>query len=222
LDVHTQLRTMILRGELPPGSVIPQAAMARRLGVSRTPMREAFRLLQEEGLIEALPDQRPRVRAVDPEDLDAVYGARIMLESLAIGVTAHTVDEPDLERMRQALKLMEAHAETDNVDEWHRAHHEFHSVATRAVGPPLRRMIVSLGERSERYVRLAQLGAPGSWSRGREEHQKLLATLSDGDQAEATHLIARHLARTALNVLADVAPEHDPVTIRTALRTAGG
>src|SRR5439155_1193638 len=83
----------------PPGSALLQAEMARRLGVSRTPMREAFRLLQEEGLIDAKPDQRARVRAVDPEDLDGVYGARIMLESLAVTATAKTLTGADLDRM---------------------------------------------------------------------------------------------------------------------------
>ncbi|MBD9727358.1 GntR family transcriptional regulator [Streptomyces caniscabiei] len=221
LDVHGRLRAMILTGELPPGSALLQAEMARRLGVSRTPMREAFRLLQEEGLIDARPDQRARVRSVDPEDLDAVYGARIMLETLAVSMTAKSFTAVDAERMSDALKRMKTLTVDDHPDQWHAAHHEFHSIATQAVGPQLQRMIASLGEHSERYIRLAQLGAPASWGKAYAEHEALLEALRLSDPAEAARVVARHLARTALSVLADIAPEYEPAATRTALGLAG-
>ncbi|WP_327725512.1 GntR family transcriptional regulator [Streptomyces europaeiscabiei] len=221
LDVHGRLRTMILSGELPPGSVLLQAEMARKLGVSRTPMREAFRLLQEEGLIDARPDQRARVRSVDPEDLDAVYGARIMLESLAVTMTAKTFTATDIERMSDALKRMQGVTVDEQPDEWHAAHHEFHGIATQAVGPHLQRMIASLGEHSERYIRLAQLGAHSSWGKAYAEHEALLEALRLSDPVEAARVVARHLARTALSVLSDIAPEYEPAATRTALGIAG-
>lgn len=221
LDVHGQLRDMILSGELLPGSVLLQAEMARKLGVSRTPMREAFRLLQEEGLIDAQPDQRARVRAVDPEDLDGVYGARIMLETLAVRMTVKSLAAGDLERMGEALTRMQELAEDDHPDEWHAAHQEFHRIATQAVGPHLRRMLASLGEHSERYVRLAQLGVPSSRARAHTEHEALLEAVRLSDPDEATRVITRHLARTALGVLADIAPEYEPGATRTALGIAG-
>ncbi|WP_308406671.1 GntR family transcriptional regulator [Streptomyces sp. AC555_RSS877] len=222
LDVHGRLRTMILSGELPPGSVLLQAEMARQLGVSRTPMREAFRLLQEEGLIDASPDQRARVRGVDPAELDGVYGARIMLETLAVSMTAKSLTAEDVERMAEALLRMQELAGNDTPDEWYAAHKEFHGIATRAVGPHLQRMLASLAEQSERYIRLAQLGVPGSWARAHKEHEALLDALRTSGPAEAASVIARHLARTALSVLADIAPEYEPMATRTALGIAGG
>ncbi|MFF0156938.1 GntR family transcriptional regulator [Streptomyces sp. NPDC005263] len=221
LDVHGRLREMILSGELPPGSTLLQAQMARKLGVSRTPMREAFRLLQEEGLIDAQPDQRAKVRAVDPQDLDGVYGARIMLEALAVSVTAKSIAPGDLETMGEALKRMQDMAADERSDEWHAAHKEFHRIATQAVGPHLQRMLTSLGEHSERYIRLARLGVHNSWARANAEHEALLEALRLSDQDEAVRVIAHHLARTALNVLADIAPEYEPVATRTALGIAG-
>lgn len=222
LDVHARLRAMILSGELPPGSTLLQAGMARRLGVSRTPMREAFRLLQEEGLIDARPDQRARVSAVDPEDLDAVYGARIMLEALAVATTVRTIGEDDLDRMDDALRRMREHAGDERLDEWYAVHREFHRTATRAVGPYLHRMMDSLAEHSERYIRLAQLGVPGAWARAHQEHEALLTALRARDEAKARQVVARHLARTALSVMADVAPEHEPTATRSALRIVAG
>src|ERR1043165_2210506 len=84
LDVHAAVRAMILSGELPPGAPVLQAELARTLNVSRTPMREAFRLLQGEGLIENKPDQRAVVRAVDPGEVDAIYTSRVLVESVAV------------------------------------------------------------------------------------------------------------------------------------------
>jgi DNA-binding GntR family transcriptional regulator len=222
LDVHARLRAMILSGELPPGSVLLQTQVARQLGVSRTPTREAFRLLQEEGLIDARPDQRARVRAVDADDLDGVYGARIMLESLAVSLTVRTLSEADLDRITTAMELMREHAGDDSPEKWQAAHREFHQIATQAVGAHLRRMIESLGERCERYVRLAQLGVAGSWARAERDHQELLTALRARDEPTAKQVIARHLARTALSVMADVAPEREPVATREALRIATG
>jgi DNA-binding GntR family transcriptional regulator len=225
LDVHDRLRTMILTGELPPGSFILQTEMARRLGVSRTPMREAFRLLQEEGLIEAQPDQRAKVRAVDPEDLDAVYGARVLLETLAVSLTIRVATDEDIDQLQQALELMHEHSGTDedtgHIDRWHLAHREFHRVATHAAGAHLQRLITSLGEHSERYIRLAQLGTDASWVRGEKDHQALLDAFRARDHDGAKRVIARHLARTALTVMADIAPECEPSTTRTALQISG-
>ena len=95
---------MILDGELPPGAPILQAALARRLNVSRTPMREAFRLLQEEGLIENKPDQRAVVRTIDPSEIDAVYTSRVMLESVAVSISVRSATPQLVVRLEEALK----------------------------------------------------------------------------------------------------------------------
>ncbi|HVT66961.1 MAG TPA: GntR family transcriptional regulator, partial [Trebonia sp.] len=79
LEVHDHVRTLIVNGVFPPGTVIRQAELARNLGVSRTPMREAFRMLQEEGLISAEPNQRPVVRGIDIADLDSAYATRVLI-----------------------------------------------------------------------------------------------------------------------------------------------
>ncbi len=222
LDVHERLRAMILNGELAPGSVVPQAEMARRLGVSRTPMREAFRLLQEEGLISSRPDQRARVRTVDAEDVDELFGARIMLETLAVKVTTSTLTTEDLDRMEAALQRMRALSGGEDVDAWHAAHKEFHRIPTQAVGEHLERMLASLAEQSERYVRLGQLGLPGSCSRSDEGHEALLAALRAKDPALAARVLAGHFARGALGLLADIAPEYEPRATRTGLATVVG
>ncbi len=76
--LHRRLRKLILDGSYPPGTLLSQVEVAEALGVSRTPLREALRMLQEEGLIEAERNQRARIPSFDPQVLDALYASRIL------------------------------------------------------------------------------------------------------------------------------------------------
>jgi DNA-binding GntR family transcriptional regulator len=218
LRVHGRLREMILRGELAPGTVLPQARLARDLGVSRTPMREAFRLLQEEGLIDAEPDKRARVREVDPGDLDSTYGTRIMLESLGVGITVRGVTDAHVQSMRDMLARLRRLAAEGEGERWYPAHREFHQLATAAAAPQLTRQLVALREHCDRYIGLDRLQHTGALQRADAEHEALVDAFAARDEALAVRVIALHLARTSLAVMSDTAPEREPVATRTALR----
>src|SRR3954469_9374101 len=85
--LHTYLRECVLDGTLTPGTKLSQVALAEQLGVSRTPLREVLRMLQEEGLVEIEPNQRTRVAGLDPQELDDLYASRILLETVALSMT---------------------------------------------------------------------------------------------------------------------------------------
>jgi len=85
--VHAYLRECILDGTLLPGTKLSQVSLAAQLGISRTPLREVLRMLQEEGLVEIEPNQRTRVAGLDPQELDDIYASRILLETLALSMT---------------------------------------------------------------------------------------------------------------------------------------
>src|SRR3954453_20031039 len=94
-DVYVRLRDMLLNGDLRPGTPISQVRLARELGVSATPLREAMRLLQAEGLLVAEHNRRSRVAPMDPKDIDAVYASRILIEALAIRLAVPRMSEDD-------------------------------------------------------------------------------------------------------------------------------
>ncbi|NED79616.1 GntR family transcriptional regulator, partial [Streptomyces sp. SID11233] len=83
---HHALRRAIMRGELRAGDRLSQVELARQLGVSRGPLREALRILQREGFVQQESQHRARVTAFSDEDLDELYAMRISLEALAIGI----------------------------------------------------------------------------------------------------------------------------------------
>src|SRR6266550_8467747 len=93
--LHTYLRECILDGRLPPGTKLSQVALAEQLGVSRTPLREVLRMLQEEGFVDFEPNQRMRVAGLDPAELDTDYASRIALETLALSMTLAAIGAPE-------------------------------------------------------------------------------------------------------------------------------
>lgn len=222
LDVHAHLRRLILDGTLPPGTELKQAELARTFDVSRTPLREAFRMLQEEGLIEADVNARGRVTGFDADELDAVYAARIMLEGLGVRITAGRLSRSEAQDASAQLHDMERSPQGEDPDAWAEAHRRFHSLLTARSGAPLARSMASYAERSERHVRAVQLSHPDSFERGRQEHYDLFVAVLGGDGEQASRLAASHLSRTALSVMADSAPGHDAYAVQAALAIVRG
>lgn len=201
--VHELMRQMILEGTVPPGTVLMQADLARRFGTSRTPIREAFRMLQEEGLIDADPNKRARVRGLDGQELDHLYGARIVLEALAAEITAGRLSQSELNEARECLRLMTDDLLSSDPAEWARLHRRFHAICVARAGDPILKVITSYSERSERYVRLYQMMHPDR-PKAKVQHESILQAIQDGDSAMAASRLAQHLAHTALTVLNDL------------------
>jgi DNA-binding GntR family transcriptional regulator len=222
LEVHAHLRRLIIDSVLPPGTVLKQAELARLFGTSRTPMREAFRMLQEEDLIQADPNQRAVVRALDSEELDQLYSTRIALESLGARITTGRLDASEVDEALDCLQRMAASPPPDNAPEWARVHRRFHELCMARAGEPMLRVINSHSERSERYLRLYQLWHPQSHSDAQHEHEGILEAVRGDDPALSGARMARHLAHTALTVLSDVSVDASGRAIKEALAMAAG
>src|SRR3989440_12360193 len=110
--VHAYLRECILDGTLEPGTKLSQVSLAGQLGISRTPLREVLRMLQEEGLVEIEPNQRTRVAGLDPRELDDVYASRILHETLALSLTLDGFGTADQRQAKRLLTAMRRAART--------------------------------------------------------------------------------------------------------------
>jgi DNA-binding GntR family transcriptional regulator len=223
VTVHAHLRQLILDGAIPPGSVLSQVELARALGVSRTPLREALRMLQEEGLIEAEPNRRSRVTGFDPADLDSVYASRVVLESLGVALTVPRLSDAEVDQAASHLESGQARLDAGDLDGWREHHTAFHAKLVMHAGDHLLRTINSFAQRGERYLRIAQQWHAGTWWAVDDvQHQVILDAARGRRRDLAATQVARHLARTALAVMADVAPEREPVAVRAALQMLEG
>jgi DNA-binding GntR family transcriptional regulator len=219
--VHERLRAAILKGELGAGLVVSQVELAKALGVSRTPLREAIRLLQSEGLVEAPTNQRVRVSGVSWSDLEQVYAIRISLEATGISLTVPHLTAQAVALLRTHLDHFEQAAEAGDRGAAAEAHAAFHMGLVAHTGDRMKALIHDLWDHSERYRMLFFKSPVGEKIRMRNaqiEHEEIVEACARGDGDRAAALLARHLARTALTILAERAPEWDPTAVRCALQ----
>ncbi|WP_156680773.1 GntR family transcriptional regulator [Sphingomonas profundi] len=221
VEVYEALQSSILAGRLKPGTVLSQVEVARLLNVSRTPVREAMRMLQEGGLLVGEPNYRSRVLGFDPEDIEALYMKRVVLEAMAVSITTRRMTPALLADLKDVVAQLESDEGHEDFECWQQLHRRLHHLIVSEAGTALVEELASLELRSGRY-QSASKGAhlPGWWMRGEAEHRALLDAIAKGDALAAGELSARHLARTALELLAALAPEYDSSRLRESLRFA--
>jgi DNA-binding GntR family transcriptional regulator len=224
--LYTRLRTMILNGAFPPGSMLSQVKLAESLGVSRIPLREALRMLQQEGLIEAEHNQRVRVPSFEPSIVDSLYASRILLEVLSIRLTVPRLDQSDVQALKQTLAELDEAAARKDLDAWEEPHRRFHGLLVIHAEDSMRQRIASYSDQCEYYRRLYyRLVSMQQPTRSAEviaaEHRSIASACTQGKADLAAYLLTRHYARTALTVLGQMAPEFDPVAVRMALQIVG-
>lgn len=216
--LHEYLRRLILDGAIPNGASISQVELAERLGVSRTPLREAMRMLQAEGIVQAEHNRRAHITALDVGDIDTVYGCRVLLEATGVLVTVPSLDRSKITELTEALDTMRSHAADPNAETWARAHRRFHRVLIPEAGREFAHTLSSYFDRAERLRRTFQTEEIRSGVRLLEEHAAILRSCRSKDASKAAALVARHSARAALALMAQIAPEHEPTLVRTALQ----
>jgi DNA-binding GntR family transcriptional regulator len=219
---------MILDGTFSPGSTLSQVKLAESLGVSRIPLREALRMLQHEGLIEAEYNQRARVPAFEPSIVDSLYASRILLEALSIRLTVPRIDRTDVQTLKQTLAELDEVAVRKDLDlnAWEVPHRRFHRLLVFHTEDSMRQRIASYADQCEYYRRLYyRLVSMQHQTRSAEaiaaEHRAIAEAWTQGKADLATSLLTRHYARTALTLLGQMAPEFDPVAVRMSLQIVG-
>ena len=207
---YSQVRFRILTGELPPGAVISQARLARELGVSTTPLREAIRRLAAEGMILLEAHRDARVTTVSAQEARHLHEVRGSVDPLAAGLAAESRTEEQLEQMGHALRRMTPLRDGTSMDSL-LAHRDFHRSVYRASdNAVLVDILEQLWDKSDRY-RLIGLRAsddsPDDSARIRAEHEEILAAVEAGDAERARQVMRLHV-RQSLGRQAITALEH--------------
>lgn len=215
--IHAHLRSRILSGELAAGSELSQARVAKACGVSRGPVREAFRLLEREGLITAEVNQRARVTGLSVDDVEHVYALRVVNEALALTVSVPRFATEEFDEMEHLLSAV-ARSQSQGFDAWDAQHERFHMLLLAHAGARMIGSAAQWAEHTERYRRVYMSDQSGGWAQGAREHTELARLCRERDAEGAAHLLARHLSRAALTLVASMDPTHDPALLRAAVR----
>jgi len=217
VDIHQYLRNSILANALPAETILSQVEVAGCLKVSRTPVREAFRMLQEEGLISAEPNFRCRVLGFDPEELELLYASRIMNEGISAAITVENMSDADIVKLSGYFDNMRKDEEQQDLDRWILNHRAFHQMLFSGANPKLQQRMYVDCQRSERYVyNSIQSGLVDIYRRAAVEHCEILQACKKRQSALVAALLTRHLSRAGMDILTALAPHWDPVTLRTA------
>jgi len=199
--VLRELRADILGGRLQPGERIGQAAVAGRLGVSRSPVREALRALEAEGLVAQISNVGARVVALDADDLDEVYWIRERVEPGALAEAVGRLTATDRDELRAAVAGMEAAAAAGRLERWHELDREFHVLPLRrGAFPRVLRLLDGLYNQSAPYRRAYTVAPafPEALAISHAEHRLLLDAIERRDGPDAERLLAVHIRRTRL------------------------
>ena len=183
--IYRRLKGLILDLTLQPLEVLRDTDVARQLGVSRTPVREALRKLEDEGLIESHRNQWTRVSAVKPQHLLEIYPVAQALHVTALRLAFEHLGKEELEALRHANAAMSAAIGRGHPAEALRADAAFHRVIVeRAGNPMLTQLVTWLTERLQR-IELAYFEEVESGSASAEEHRALIRAIRAGDLGAA-------------------------------------
>jgi DNA-binding GntR family transcriptional regulator len=213
-QVYRRVREAILNANLAPGMVMSQVALAEELGVSRTPLREALRQLQGEGLIEAEPNRRVRVAPITASDVEELYALRVTVEVEALRLSLPRMRSEHIARLQGYLAEMDHYAEVKDYHGWVVPHAAFHAQLTGLAGERFTLLLAQLFDHAERYRRLHIGHGPGAWG---ADHRAILEACKAGDADRSAHLLAHHFARTAFEVIQLIEPEWDSSRLRQVL-----
>lgn len=197
-EVLTALRTAILANEITAGSRILEADVAEQMGVSRAPVREAIRHLEQEGLVELFPNRGAVVVGLPEAEIDAIYELRAVLEGRAIAAAVDVVGEADLVRLEALIVEMGRAIGAHEIETVADLDLQFHGLIVEWSGMTLLRHIWSGLDGLVRVRSYQALDRPGATAQyfltnAESSHSVLVAALRDGDPEAAAALARQHV-----------------------------
>ena len=203
-EVATQLRERIFAGELPPGTFMDEVRLAQEMNISRTPLREALKVLTVEGLVRHEPRRGCFVREVTEQDLDEIFPVIGRLEGRCAYEAAQHASDADIETLEVLHQRLAKHAKARRINEYYEANFAIHEAIIRLADNRWLAGVIADLRKIVKLARLQQLHAPGRLDQSLSEHLAVFAALKarDADGAEAAMRTHLQRQREALRELA--------------------
>ena len=202
--VFNTLRQAILRGELKPGERLMEIQLANKLGVSRTPIREALRKLELEGLVNMVPRKGAEVADITEKSLRDVLEVRKALEELSVQLACEKITEEEIEELKRVAERFKDTLNDQDVTKIAEADVAFHYVIYTATdNQKLILLLNNLREQMYRY-RVEYLKKEEAYPQLIAEHEELIDNISKRNKEEATRIMCEHIdnqVATVINVI---------------------
>jgi len=188
------IRDAILNGQLKPGEKVAEPELAERFGISRTPIREAFRQLESEGYLTVIPRKGAVVTDLSEREVEEFYSIKSILEGYAARMAAEKMTSRDCERLEAINGRLKQLASEGDVKTFFRVHDEFHELFIRAAGND--KLFTLIGQLLRKFnrLRMASLALPGRMEISVQEHIKILEAFRQHDGEKADNLVRKNAA----------------------------
>lgn len=199
--VCESLKQAIRSGKLAPGERLMEVQLAEELGISRTPIREAIRKLEQEGYVIMLPRRGTYVSSVSVHDVQEIFEIRSALESLSIGLAARRIEPDELSQLWQLLSDFEKYLKLNDIDNVVKTDIEFHGLLySVSRNERLGNIIYNLKEQLARFRKLS-MSYPGRLHDTLEEHREMVEAIENSDVEAARDAAERHMERAEETLL---------------------
>lgn len=214
LPLLERLRRLVTSGVYAPGALMPEVALAQEFQVSRTPIREALKQLETEGLVEIRPRVGTFVRIPTRREIVELFQLKVSLEGLAANLLARRGPAAELKTLARNLAESEEAARSDQTEEYARLVHEFHWTIVLGADN------AKLAEHYERLMNqlayhrivLQTIERPGRLVASTGEHRAVLEAILQKDPIGAEFAMRGHVEASSLAALAPAEPEADALT----------
>ncbi len=193
LEVADRVRELIYQRELRPGDWIDELDLCQQLNISRTPLREALKVLHSENLVELVPRRGCRVRELGDDELLELFPVMASLEGLCATLATRKLKPEDLIILEKIHAQLESHAQAGHVDRYYETNRDFHLAVQHLAGNRWLQRITGELRNILMLARHRQLTLPGRLNESLEEHRSVLRALKQCDAEAAGAAMYHHL-----------------------------
>ena len=194
------MREDILSGKYHSNEALREKTIGDELGVSRTPVREALRQLELEGLVKIIPNKGAVVEGISQEDIKDIYEIRSRLEGLCAKRAAEHITQEQIDELEENIFLVDFHAQKGNYSQMLELDNRFHDILYEASKSRMLKQELSNFHHYVQRVRKITLSMPERVVKSNNEHRQILEALKKHDQIQAEKLATDHMLRTIANM----------------------
>ena len=207
--VFNTLRQAILRGELKPGERLMEIQLANKLGVTRTPIREAIRKLELEGLVLMIPRKGAEVAEITEKSLRDVLEVRRALEELSVQLACEKITKEEIRELERVAKEFQQVVKSSDITEIAEVDVRFHDIIYTATdNQKLIQLLNNLREQMYRY-RVEYLKRDGVFPQLIAEHEAIIRHIENNEKEKATEVMCRHIDNQVEAVIDVIRAKHN-------------
>lgn len=199
-QVFDKIRSDILSGKYKRGEELVESSIGKELGISRTPVREAIRQLELEGLVQLVPNKGAFVTGISEKDVRDIYLIRARLEGLAARMAAKNITPELLEAMEETVVLSEYHAKKEHYEQVCEMDSKFHKLLYKASGSRILEHTLTDFHQYVQRVRMASIMQKRRMEKSNDEHDAILTAIREHDEEKAELVATRHISNTVENL----------------------